>query len=299
MGLFNRLFQKDPAKDLARAEKLLTRGDALEAVRLVVRAEENGAGASAEPLASKVREAVAASALEHAMRSKKDEYWADAAEWLEQALPYVDEGHREQFKTLIAEFHRLEDQANQAELPEALRADGGTSGPVEGEDFASDDLYDVYVESLREDVAKHFVERPQSFRHAVVSLNGGELESALELLEELTGADPHDPVLRLERGRARLAHGQIEGACEDLEAAWEQLGDEPLDHAGHLSIPALWGEAQLAQKNAAGAVERLRDLMDPRGADLEVFKVYAQALLAEKEFDEAARFLTEAWGYHP
>jgi len=301
MGFFNRLFKADPSKDLARAEKLLVRGDAASAMRLIKRAEQQGGSQSVGPLVTRAREALIATALKNAARAEESEYWSDAAEWLEQVLGHVNNAQHEEFTTRIAEFQRLEKQANLPEIPAALGVEDVAvvtelRGPAE---HTPDELYEFYVDTLREDVAQRFDNRPKNFRHAVAKLNEGEFEVALELLESLAEASPHDPVLRLERGRARLAYGLFEEATEDLEAAWEELGDEPLDRAGHLSIPALWGEAQLAQENSASLVERLRELADPRGLDLETLKVYAQALLIEESFEEASRFLAAAWNDHP
>lgn len=301
MGLFNRLFKADPAKDLSRAEKLLARGEAAEAMRLIERAEQQGAGQAASALAARAREAMVTSALENAARAEESEYWDDAAEWLERVLDHVEGPQRDEFSARIAEFHRLEKQANLPEIPAALSAEEGEVSVVLGEATAldTDELYEFYVDTLREEVAQHFENRPQSFRHAVVKLNEGDVEAALGGLEELAETLRHDPILHLERGRAQLAQGQFEAASADLEIAWETFGDQPLDRAGHLSIPALWGEAQMAQENTSAVVERLHELADPQGTDLETFKVFAQALLAEEHFEEAGRLLAVAWNHHP
>jgi tetratricopeptide (TPR) repeat protein len=310
MGFFNRLFKSDPTKDLARAEKLLARGDAAQALPLIERAEQQGAGEAASALATQARKALVATALENAARAEESEYWGDAAEWLERVLDCVEGARREEFAGRIAEFHRLEKQNSLPDLPTALGQEEMEAAAVEATaleaaaveasvELAPEELYTFYVDTLREDVAQHFENRPQSFRQAVVQLNEGEFSTALGVLEGLIEESSNDPILHLERGRARLAHGQFQGATADFDVAWEDLGDEPLDHAGNLSIPALWGEARLAQEDSSSVVERLRGIANPQGSDLETSKIYAQALLLERDFEEASGFLGEAWNFHP
>ena len=299
MGLFDRIFSSDPAKDLARAEKLLARGSASEALDVAQRALDKGAGPGAETLVARAREALVASALESAGRAEASEYFEDAADWLQGVLEHVDEARRKEFEHRIADLRRREEKASRPEIPSVIGVvEASPEAEVEGGSLDPDDLYEVYLESLREDVAPRFSGRPQAFRHAVVRLNEGDHKTALEALDALVAENPDDPILRLERGRARLAAEDAE-ASEDLERAWDALGAEPLDRAGHLSLPALWGDTRLSQGEAGLVAERLAPLAEPRGSDLELTKVFGQALLAQKQFEEAAPFLAQAWDSHP
>lgn len=156
-------------------------------------------------------------------------------------------------------------------------------------------LYDAFVDSLRDDVAPRYRDRPLEFRRAVLDL-GEQLdpEDSHAVIEALAADSPDDPVLRLERGRWRLTRGDPAGARTDLEAAWDALGDQPLDLAGLESIPEMWCEAALAVGDHAIVIERLEAKAELTLSDPELSLFYAEALLAAGEDIEAKHFLSES-----
>jgi tetratricopeptide (TPR) repeat protein len=161
-------------------------------------------------------------------------------------------------------------------------------------------LYEVFVDSLRDDVGSRYRDRPAGFRRAVLDLGEQlEPETSQAAIEALAEADPADPVLRLERGRWRLARGDAAGARADLEAAWAAFGDAPLDLGGVLSIPEMWCAAALAAGDHAAVLARLEERGELTLSDPELSLYYAEALLAAGEDAEAASFLTESVAHFP
>ncbi len=170
----------------------------------------------------------------------------------------------------------------------------------DGGEPAEATLFDLYVDSLRDDVAPLYRGRAPELGEVLVdAVEPEDTERAAAAIEEMAAASPEDPVLRLERARWRLARGEAAAAREDLEVAWAAFGDEPLDLGGHLSIPVLWCEVAMAQGDHAAVLERLeaRGELTLSHPDLSGF--YATALLAAGESDEARRFLAESLEHFP
>jgi hypothetical protein len=111
--------------------------------------------------------------------------------------------------------------------------------------------------------------------------------------------DRGDAILHFERGRCRLLAGDLEGAREDLEVAWEGLGDEPLDSAGSLSVPALWGESMLGLEQYDEMLDRLEPLVDPDSGEEQLILLYSQALMASGSTQRAADLLAETMSASP
>ena len=103
---------------------------------------------------------------------------------------------------------------------------------------------------------------------------------------------PEDPVVRLERGRARLLSGDAAAARSDFAEAWETFGETLLDTIASLSsVPALWAEASLAAGHASEVAERLEPLASPATGDAELCRLYATALLGTGRLDRAVAHL--------
>ena len=173
------------------------------------------------------------------------------------------------------------------EPPEVVSA--GALLPVDAEQ------YDAFIGSLRDDVAPRYRDRPPEFRRSIVDFaDPDDSDAARAAIEALAEAAPDDPVLHLERGRWRLARGDAAGARADLEAAWAEFGDQPLDLAGVVSIPEMWCEAALAAGDHASVLERLEERGELTLDDPELSLYYAQALLAAGEDAGARDFLAES-----
>jgi tetratricopeptide (TPR) repeat protein len=270
---------------------------------------------------------VVAEAEARAGASEADGHLADAAEWLRGALDYA-EGEEERGR-LAARLAGIEVLLEAAEGVAIAPEDPGL-GPIlgdephieppeergrsldaaaPGDDGVVDDdeplppgetLYRLFVDSLRDDVSPLYRDRPPAFRRALVDLaEPADADLAAAAIDGLAAASPDDPVLRLERARWRLARGDEAAAREDLEAAWEAFGDEPLDLGGNLSVPVMWCEAAMAEGDHAAILERLeaRGELTLSHPDLSGF--YAAALLAAGERNEARRFLAESLEHFP
>ncbi|MEM7480398.1 MAG: hypothetical protein AAF481_04435 [Acidobacteriota bacterium] len=332
MGFLNRLFRKDPAAALANAEELLSRGNLLRARQI---AEGIQAGSDpylrerATDLARRARMAMLEGTLDRAAEAEKNGDLVEAGDWLRSALEHaVGSAREEEVRQRLASIARRQASANthEAYASSAARGSGGsdpfggsggrTPKPrsfdpedhaevFEGGEFdgSADDetLYATFIDMLSPAVAGRYDDRPRPFRRALVHLNEGRFAEASAGFEDLVAADPGDPVLRLERGRCRLATGEAAGAREDFDIAWETFGDTPLDRAGDLSVPRLWTEAALEAGDSEAVVERLADplLENPANSGPELAELFGVALLNLERLDEARDFLAAAAQQYP
>lgn len=301
MGLLDRLFQSDPRALLERAEGLLDRGDAAQALRLAERALKGGSlaqSSQAEQLVRRARDTLAQAALERADLAEESGFYEDAAEWVEAALEQVDdEGRRDELTRRAAALsERASTEANRrdaAALAEALAPRGPDEDELDRPPLDLDDHYEALLNTLDDDVAERYEDRPEPFRRALVEVNEGRVEAARPVLEELAEAHPGDAVYGLERGRCRLLGGDFADARRDLETVWEVFGDEPLDHARTTSVPAMWAEAMLGLGKAGELLERLDEVAVPGEADESLCHYYALALMVTERYEEARRYLVE------
>ncbi len=297
MGFFQRVFSKDPRRDLERAEALLASGDAQRALELARRAEARALHADknrAEILVGQARRTLVATALEKASAAEESEFFEDAVEWLEVALEHDDNPARQSEmqtlrRSLLERAREVEDEAWEPE-PEVETETSTNLHPGAH--------YQALVDMLVEGVAERYEDRPSAFRAAYVAFNEGRVAEAHASFDKLATAAAEDPVIRFERGRCRLASGQPAGAASDFETAWPALGDAPLDLTGELSVPVLWAEAMLAGGRPRPVIERLAELADPVAA-APLCERYAQALLVAERFTEARDFLAAAIAGNP
>ncbi|MEM9596722.1 MAG: tetratricopeptide repeat protein, partial [Acidobacteriota bacterium] len=310
MGFFDRLFKGDPLRNLERAEALLEKGEAAEALRLATSAAEAAGPAGetrARDLVDRARTAAVDGYLERAQRAQDEGHFDDAAEWLQGALEHAEDARRPEIDLRLRE---LASRAEEASRPEAFDPSEVDLVPAEvpeerpavvghGVEIDPDDLYETLVGMLDDDVAERYDGRPVEFRQAFVQLGQGDAASASPVLEALAEAQGDDPVLRLERGRCRLMLGQFEGARDDLEAAWTTFGDEPIDLSGNVSLPGLWAETQFALGEHGALVERLRGVADPRRGDPALCQAFGESLVITGQLDEALQFLALAVNFLP
>jgi hypothetical protein len=314
MSLLN-LFRKDTSKELDRAQDWLTGGDPVRALEVARRftADKDAAQRSrARELAEQARQACLARALEQAGAAEAAGNVEDAVDWLHAALQHErDDARRGELERRLQALRRRDD--DEWDFPEAVAAEhrqsegeedgGGVEIDDDGEpafDLDADALYELLVDTLEDAVAERYAGRSTEFRRAYVDLNEGRTAEALEVIDRLASAAPSDPVLRFERGRLRLMHDDPTGARQDLEAAWDELGDAPVDRAGSLTVPALWAEAALFLGDHEAVLDRLGELADPRnGGHPDVTALYARALLAAERLDTARSLLLLAVDYHP
>jgi tetratricopeptide (TPR) repeat protein len=289
MGLFN----KNWAKELDRADDLLARDLPVAALEIAERAEakaEPDLRSRAADLVLRARQALLTSLLEKVDAAEAAGDLADAADWLASVIEREPSAVRRS---------RLEAR-RQALLAGAQRDDGSRVAVVEALTVTADEgssevdvafQYETLVSMLADEVRPRYEERSGDFQQALVDLNEGRVAAAREAFERLAATAADDAVLRLELGRARFLDGESVAAGEDFAAAWEGLGDEPLDAGGSQFVAALWAEAVLASGGAEEVVERLALLAMPEKGDPEICRLYAVALLAAERREEALRYL--------
>ena len=289
--MFRRLFGRDPADLLNRGERALAEGSAVRALEFAEKAEARGGEtlSRARDLAGRARESAIEQAIEKAGLAESDGDWEDAADWIEAALIRVQDPSRQ--IALEERLHALQIRAQEAD------AAGHLARMVPEENISSIDAADLYaalIEGLTPEWSERLAGRSDEFRQAWVALNEGRVADAVDFFEGLAGESPRDPVARLERGRCRLLLGDIEVAQEDFAVAWDILGDEALDLAGHLSAPGLWAETTLELGKAREVAERLAPLADPEQGRDQLLSLYARALIDAGEVDSAMAFLARS-----
>ena len=303
MDFLRRLFTgsriSDPRREAERAEAWLAKGEAERALEVALRLVEAGSPAEqsrARGIAERARRALVEGAIEKAALAESSEYFEDAAEWLESALEHTDGAQRgeleERRQGLLARAREAESE-DAWEPPEESEPESEKVTELD-----PDSHYLALVDMLSDQVAVRYSGLPAAFRSAYVDFNEGRLVEASAALDELAEGG-EDPVIRLERGRCRLLLDDAAGAAGDFEAVWETFGDEPLDLAGELSVPALWAEAKLALGGGREVIERLGELADPAAGNPTLSNRYAEALLAENRLQDARRFLVSAVARFP
>jgi tetratricopeptide (TPR) repeat protein len=300
------LFGKDWVRELDRAEDFLRREIPVRALEIAERAE-----AKADPVQrtraadvkARAAQAVLASVVAQAAAAEAAGNLADAADWLLAALEHESTPQRR--AELEARRKALLERRFDDENPWPAQP-GGRRGPqggrhetttVEAEAEEPDEegsfQYEVLVSLVADELQPRYRNRPESFQQALVDLNEGRAEEALAAFESLVADAPKDPVLRLERGRARLLAGHAKAARDDFDAAWKAFGDGPLDVTGSQLAPALWAEATLAAGDPGAVAERLEALAAPATGQVEICRHYATALLASGRHQDARRYLEE------
>jgi predicted Zn-dependent protease len=287
------LFSKNWGKELDRAEDLLQRDLPVPALEIAERAARKagpGVRERAEALATSARKAVLTSVLAKAAAAEGAGDLEDAADWLLAAIEQEPGALRR--NELEVRRKALLDRADRADKPWPAQA--RTLDVVADEATSPGDVsfhYETLITMLTDEVRPLYESRSARFQEAFIALNEGRAEGALAAFDELAEATPDDPVLRLERGRARFLSGDAAAARSDFAAAWEALGDEALDTGGSLLVSALWAEASLAAGHAPDVVERLEPLASASTGDPELCRLYATALLDTGRLDQAVGHL--------
>lgn len=292
MSWLDRLLGKDPAEELARAERFLAGGEpvrALEIARRLDRSRDMAVRSQAASLLQQARDALVSKTLANAEEAEKAGDPADAADWIRAALHHLGDGvQRAELETRL---EVLENRIEEAPVRSLLGRDEAEPSLGMEMELDVDTRYEMLMGMLVEDVVHRYEDRSAAFREAVVEINEGEAEPALSKLDDLVARNGSDPVLHFERGRARLMLERWTGAREDFEAAWTRLGDEPLDLGESLSVPLLWAETVLGQGDAGALLDRLRELAAPEAGNPELSALYVQALLSRDRRDEARELL--------
>ena len=291
MGLFDFL-RGDP---VARAQKALEQNDPRGALAALAKADGDP---TAERLRARAQGALVASLIDKADGAESSGYLGDAADWLRTALEEMADDAPEQdavrerlsgLETRLGEDAAAVAAAEHAGALQVAPNDGSPSA-AEGLEIHPDDLFENLVETLRDEVAWRYRRSSDAVRHAWVYVNQGEPRRAIELLADVP---PEDALAALERGRALLSLGATGEAVPELDRAWQDLGDEPLDEAASLSVPQLWAEAALDQGEAAEVVTRLAALAEG-GERNDLAEGYAQGLAGSARAADAVAFIRRA-----
>ncbi len=299
MSLLGRLFGRDPAALLVQASELLKRDDPSRALALARRVEHRSEGRlqeRARELADQADARLLAIAIERVDVAERAELWEEALDYTQVALERAsDIDIRRPLKQRARIFQRrIDEQAEAAATTEAQALADRAADDRPAAEIEFEAHYHALLDSLVDEVVGLWQRLPEAFRPAWVALNTGDTATAAETLEVLCEQFPSEPALRLERGRCRLLQGDGVGARADFEAVWEVFGVEPFDHAGALSLPTLWSEAQLAAGEPEAVLTRLAEISPPQHFDPALTAAYAAALQSSERWPEAAEFLANA-----
>ncbi len=289
MSLFSRLLGQDPERLVHRGERALEEGQPATALDLFERAVERAAADG--PLVERAREGRERAARE-LVRLNLDEaaLSLDAGE-IEAAFSHLQTARdlctdEEQLASIEELRSRADELASGQEEPQRLFTDVGA---VDVEDEPPDIAWRRLLDTMDEDWAEDYDSRGEPFRDAVLALHDGDADGAAEALGALIEADPEDPVLRFERGRALMVQERYADALEDLSYARREIGFEPLDRVGNVQIGALEIEALLAVGRPEEARVLAQEAMDDQGELPNLLFLRGQAERALERFDDMER----------
>ena len=299
MGFLASLFGSDPRKDLEKAQGFLDGGRpdrAIELARKAAGSDQANISEAAEKLIQEARGRLIDNALEMATGSEESEYWEDAVEWLDRALEQIDDPQRAaevkaRKEALIDRIEAAEEEAWQKPEPQEAEPDEP--------EIDLEDSFVALVDMMDDEIGRQYMAQDDEFRSAYLALYDGRPAEALPVFDSLMDDRSNDPVLRFERGRARLFSEDFAGAREDLEVAWQEWGDIFLDRAGTLSVASVWSEALLGLGEPEPILERLESAARPANGQPELSFPYAQALILAQQYEEAEKFLSAAVGRFP
>jgi tetratricopeptide (TPR) repeat protein len=236
MGLFDRLFRRDPAQLLRTGEERLAAGDALRALH----AAEDVLGAAdrsvdpalleaARSLEARAREAFMTNALDKALRARDAGFPDEAAEWLETALDHCrDEQQRQEIGILRSAMLRLVEEKNSDAPPPPPRrrsspSGGGLGGgSSEGDGIMGGGVTEVVLadgeEPAREELDEDFDDEDAftPFETLVETLADG-------VAERYRGRPE-----AFQRAVVALNEGEAAEALEDFEALLEGTPEDPV-----------------------------------------------------------------------
>ena len=268
MSFFKKLFGGDPMKLLDKADRALGNEHPAEALDLYRRAHEAADGAG--ELAAKADKGIRAASDELVGMNRREASLSQEAGDFEGALHHLETamqlcGNPDLRQALEAEITSVEEQADQADAqPQRLFT---TEGAI-GEEMLPEEQWDHLLATLDDDVAEDYAERDQDFRDAVLAINDGRSEEAVEVLREQAADDPDDPLVKFELGRALLATEQYADAATELGAAREEVGFLALDRVGLLQIGLIEAEALIGAGEIQAAHRVLTEAIDEVGEEI-------------------------------
>ncbi|MCB9760306.1 MAG: hypothetical protein H6739_10760 [Alphaproteobacteria bacterium] len=308
MGLLSWLFPSEEDK-LARAEALLERGEYVRARDAV----NTLTGERADAVRAGARDGLKRMNIQVAVGYARAGEEARAQEHLELAQSFADPGDPE-MKGARRALREARQEAREARKPKAtLGAPGGAfggaltgglpgvAGGVLSEELPpdADPLYALppsdprlrfamLLENYPDDIRQRMAELGPEYATAVVAIDDGAAEHAIDILG---GFVEQDPVARFERARGAMFLGRLGLAASDLEAFAATFGHQRVGvhHTAVMLAQALAGQRRL--DDALAVVERaLADA--PEDVELGALKaslLEGQGKLAEA--DELARAL--------
>jgi len=296
MGLFSKLFKKDPQEELARLEAMIKMGEHGEkTLKLALKLEassDTSIQGRASQLATQVKASHIADYLESASRSEANGNTADAIDWMKTALPLATGTEKE---NILLRIRNLEEGDSNTPARPLISA-RTKSDPVESDEDEIDfDMhFDMLMGMFEPHVADLYQSLPRQFHEAFVTFNSGDVPRAKEIIQPMLEAKPNDPVLQLERGRCAKFDGDYELARDLFAKAWPHFGDIALDHSQTLSIPTLWADVMLELGESEEVIRCLEPLADPKNDFPLMSQTYALALEDAGHYPEAKKFLVSA-----
>ncbi|MDJ0841472.1 MAG: tetratricopeptide repeat protein [Acidobacteriota bacterium] len=291
MSFFKKIFKKDPQKELDRAVSLLARGDAERALKIALRvaAADGPMAARAGDLAARARDDLVQEMMRNATRSESAGAFGDAADWLEAACEH--ESGEDELDDLRL---RIEDLRKRAEAEPEVEEVPIPPEVEDVEEIDEEQYFQAVVGTLRPDIAERYENAGEAFRKAFLKREQNRLTDAAQDLEDLRAANPDDPLIKLEAARCALMRDKPEEARELAEAVWGHFGDESLDLAHMLSVPAVWAEAMLRLEQPEEVSRRLAPIAANDRGNAHLTMLYASSLELSKRLEEAVEVLAPA-----
>lgn len=216
---------------------------------------------------------------EKATRLEKQGDIASAIDWLGMALDFCDTTELD--NEVREEIERL----NSISIKETSHAGESELSPVKGysevQNEPEDDpegQFEALIEMMKPHVSKWYRDQDSVFVSAFLKLQLGDFEGALAEFEELVDPDTSSPALDLEMARCLILSKRYSDAIPLLEKIWDVFGDEPMDLAESVSVPALWSECKLRIHEWDDLVQRVEEQAKPEGGDAGTSLAYGLAL---------------------
>ncbi len=284
MSFLKRLFGAEPEQQLARARKALDGGLPAEALDLFERAEKGSDEAS--ELAQQARtgaDEAAAALVEMNLREADLSQEGGDLEGAVHHLQTAQELCRDdrQKARVTDRMAMLEDALAAEAEPQALFTSEGAVGEEDPPEVA----WELLLGTLVEEVAEEYRERPDDYRDAVLALNEGGIETAVEGLKAYKEADPEDPLVAFELGRAYLSLDRFDDAAKELAFAREDIGFDPIDRAGMLQVGLLEADALLGLGKPREARALLDAAVEDQGENVSLMFLRGRIELAMEDHD--------------
>ncbi|PIE91288.1 MAG: hypothetical protein CR997_01735 [Acidobacteria bacterium] len=289
--MFGLFAKKDVTKAIGKIEKLFEKGYKGKAIEKAEALEKDANESELSTIRGLKRQIEASLIDEYLSKADamvKKGCTDEAIEWMDMALDYISDPHqKKEVENQIQQLSVLEEEEDQPEsevAPEEM--------PTEAQD--RDAYFETLINMLKDEYLESCQALPEAFQQAYVLSHSGQYRKALELLNSLSVEGDPVPMIEFEKARCLMAleaYGEARTVCEQV---WDEFGNESIDLAEAVSIPVLWTECCLQQKDPVAIIEKVGELAAPRKGNPALTLLVSFAFEMDEQFEEAVDLLSRA-----